>query len=258
MIFMLKNKFIFNNENSLTFLGKYIKLCKELNIPIEYLNISDYTIKNIFNVVNSLNTSSKYLSTKKILHFVSNFSSPSETFIYDLIQRLEDNSNYTNIVLCDKRLLKDERPFDKCLHIDWDETAKSVREVLYEYIFENINPDIIVSHFAINGWKLHQRIESLSITIPMINMTHGIDVFSISNNDAYRDYIINYASVNPMLKFTVVSNYLLKELADREVPIDKISLIPNVIHDRFFANRKTLNFRKKSDILKIINIGRPY
>lgn len=258
--FMLLNEINFNEKEIDETLPGYRKLCNKLNIDYSYFNIKHHAF-DVNSIISNINKISKDLAQnnnnpKILLHFVAVFSSPSETFIYDLIQRLEDTETYSNIILCDERILEDVRTYKQCIHISWEKLPASIREMLYEYVFEKIKPDTIITHFAINGWKLHQRLKSLQEYTPTIHMTHGIDVFSIDTIAEYRDFILDYATVDPGTAFTTVSHYLYHQLLNRGVTQNKINLVPNVVHERFFKHRKCSNFYNPKRTLKVLNVGR--
>ncbi|MFW5891412.1 MAG: glycosyltransferase, partial [bacterium] len=255
-----RKNYIFDDTKIKKYLPDYMKLAKYLDVPYSAFNfnIPDINIKNIFNKIENIkqSISNKDNNSYTVLHFVSKFSSPSETFIYDLINRLENKTEYNNIVLCDNRILLKERPFKNCIQIDWDNLPVELGYMLYEFLFNELKPDVIIAHFALNGWKLYKRIIPLGIKLPTIHMTHGIDVFSIDKNNEYRKFILDYASIDANTSFTTVSNYLLNELVERGIPEQKINLVPNVIHNRFFENRKTSDFYNGKRTLKLLNVGR--
>lgn len=191
-----------------------------------------------------------------ILHFAEKFSTPSETFIYDLLLRMQARAVSHNVMLCDERRLKEERPYEHCLEIPWPELPYQIKIWLYERLFEKINPDVLICHFAASGRWLYDRINVLNLRIPTIHMTHGIDVFAIDTNQAYKEFIKKHAVIDPQTEFTAVSNYLARELVARDVPSEKITVISNTVHPRFFENRKSSNFFDGSRELRILNIGR--
>ncbi len=254
-----REAFIFSLGKSNEYLSAYTELAIKLDIPFTVFKFyRNMNIGHVFDAIKKVryelrNTEAN--SQTRILHFVSLFSSPSETFIYDLILRMEQDQTKKNIVLCDKRVLADIRPYASCIEVDWEATPPIIREWLYWYIFNTIHPNVIIAHFALNGWKLYQRMASFDKKFPMINMMHGIDVFSMSEKDDYRQFILNKASIDPSIVFTSVSNYLLGEAVERGVPEEKISLIPNVVHDRFFKYRKNSNFYDGLRNLEVLNVG---
>lgn len=258
--FLLSNSFLFEGSNITEYLPYFRELCHRLEIDYSYLriNLPSLNMNKLFSSIDHLtqNVINDKHNEKVVLHYVSKFSSPSETFIYDLIQRMEECGGYINIVLCDERILEDIRPFDKCIQFDWDNALPVVRELMYEHLFSKLSPDIAVGHFAINGWKLYQRLDVINFQVPLLHMTHGIDVFTIGTNEKYRKYILNDANLDPNTKFTTVSKYLRKELTDRGVPAEKITLVHNVIHQRFYQHRKVSGYYDGKRTLQILSVGR--
>lgn len=49
----------------------------------------------------------------KILHYIEDFSLPSETFVYDAISALDKQKEIENVVVTNRRHLEKERPFKK-------------------------------------------------------------------------------------------------------------------------------------------------
>lgn len=191
-----------------------------------------------------------------LLHFAEKFSTPSETFIYDLLMRMQNAGWSHNVMLCDERLLETERPYEDCLELPWKKLPPALREILYLRLFERLGPDALICHFAASGRWLYSRLTPLGIHAPTIHMTHGIDVFAISTNSEYKHFIQHHAVLDPQTQFTAVSEYLATELIARGVPAEKITLCPNVVHPRFFENRKTIGFFDGERELRLLNIGR--
>ncbi|MFC2950932.1 glycosyltransferase [Marinicaulis aureus] len=193
---------------------------------------------------------------KVILHFAEKFSSPSETFIYDLLMRMQGAGWAHNVMLCDERRLEKERPYPDCLELPWPKLPPALREILYVRFFEKLGPDALICHFAASGRWLYARMTPLGLHAPTIHMTHGIDVFAISTNPEYKEFIQKHAVLDPQTEFTAVSEYLATELVARGVPPEKITLSPNVVHPRFFEHRKTEDFYDGERELRLLNVGR--
>ncbi len=193
---------------------------------------------------------------KVVLHFAEKFSSPSETFIYDLLMRMQGSGWAHNVMLCDERRLEAERPYLDCLELPWPKLPRALRELLYARFFEKLGADALICHFAASGRWLYSRLTPLGIHAPTIHMTHGIDVFAISTNPEYKQFIQNHAALDPQTEFTAVSDYLETELIARGVPAEKITLCPNVVHPRYFEHRKTDGFYDGERELRLLNIGR--
>ncbi|MDU8914003.1 glycosyltransferase [Aestuariicoccus sp. MJ-SS9] len=195
-------------------------------------------------------------AARTILHFVSVFSAPPETFIYDLVQRLEARSEYDNFVLFEHPQLRAERPYGKAIMIHWADFDHQVGERLYKYLVDRIRPDVVIGHFALNEWKWAQRIDALDLDIPTISMCHGIDVFSMRTSPDYKDYIVKDFAERRNTAFTAVSKYLVSELYAHGVPSEKINLVYNTINPRFFKFRKKSGFYDGTRTLQLLSVGR--
>ncbi|WP_040484519.1 glycosyltransferase [Lyngbya aestuarii] len=244
-------------EASTTFL-EFIKVSNQFNIPKNSIRISTNQgcFSKIIDSIDSTASQNKSSRTKVILHFVTVFSAPSETFIYDLLNRLENETSFDNYILYEHKILENERPYQKGLYIPWQDFREEVRNEIYKYIFTKINPDVVVAHFALNEWKLSKRLKPLDISVPTISMTHGIDVFSMRNNPKYKKYLLEDFCKRENTSFTAVSNYLISELESHGVPKNKITLIHNTVNSQFFSHRKKSNYFKKGRTLKLLAIGR--
>lgn len=229
-----------------------------LNIPLSTVRIrtkfgcfSNY-IKKIDDISKRIGVAS---AKKTILHYAYVFSTPSETFIYDLVRRLE-KQGYDCIFLCDEVNLEKERPLTNKIQIPWKYLRKEIREKLYQHLFESINPELLVSHFALNDWKLKQRINLLSIDVPTISMTHGIDVFIAKENHEYKNFLLEEYGAHKPNRLSTVSKFLKNTLIDIGVEESKIDLIPNSIGDVFYKNRKKILKSNTDKKVRLLSIGR--
>ncbi|XSG86625.1 MAG: glycosyltransferase [Methylohalobius sp. ZOD2] len=193
---------------------------------------------------------------KTILHFVTVFSAPSETFIYDLVKRLDTKTGYDNFVLFEYAKLREERPFKKALQVPWHDLQPEVAKQIYHYFLTKLKPDVIVAHFAINEHRLQQRIRPLGIRIPTVVMTHGIDVFNLKQPSEYTDYVLGDLAKRNDVAFTAVSDYLRSALVNAGMAENKITVIPNTVNERFYRHRKTKDFYDGSRPLRLLCIGR--
>jgi glycosyltransferase involved in cell wall biosynthesis len=256
--FKYRDNFKLEYKESNKLFPKFITVSDKLSIPKSSIRINTKygCFSKLIKSIDAIASKKKQTQGKVIIHYVFNFSTASETFIYDLICRLEENTVFDNYVLYDHRILEKERPYEKGLHVHWVAFRKEVVDELYKHIFAQINPDVVIAHFASNEWKLFQRIKPLGISVPTISMTHGIDVFSMRTNQEYKTYLVNDFSRRGNTSFTTVSNYLQNALESHGIPKDKITLAHNTIHERFFLNRKTSNSFKKDGTLNLLAIGR--
>lgn len=193
---------------------------------------------------------------RRILHYATVFSAPSETFIYDLVQRLETETDHDNIVLYQHGQLREERPYDKALHLSWEKYRGAVGRAIYEYLIETCGIDVMVAHFAINEHRLHDRIAETGIRLPTVVMTHGIDVFQLKKPSAYTDYVCRDLALRTDVCFTAVSNYLRDELTGAGVAPEKVFVLPNSVNPRFFEHRRSEGFFDRSRRLELLSIGR--
>ncbi len=198
----------------------------------------------------------KKKARRTILHFITVFSAPSETFVYDLLLRLEEKTEFDNFVLYEHELLPESRPFAKKYRVPWEGMEPEIRDTLYRYLIEGLSPDLIIGHFALNSWKIAERIRPLGLSVPILSMTHGIDVFSLAAEGAYRNFVLNDLARREDTRFTSVSEFLKDKLIGFGVPAEKVDLVSNTINSRFFKNRKTVGFRSDGDPVKIVAIGR--
>lgn len=241
----------------------FTQYCNLLDlIDGDYKSIKINTKHGLFeNVLSNLDKAialKKQNPKKTILHFLSVFSTPSETFIYDLLLNLENNTNFDNFVLFEYKKLEQERPYCKALYVPWADFKEEVARAIYKYLIMEIKPDLVIGHFALNEWKFSQRIKPLNIKIPTISMTHGIDVFILKDKDKeeYRKYILNDFIKRSNTAFTTVSNYLYNELISQNVPKEKITLIHNTVDKIFFETRRQSKFYTGNRTLQILCVGR--
>ena len=193
---------------------------------------------------------------RRILHFITVFSAPSETFVYDLLQRLEAEPDHDNFILFEHAQLRDERPYDKGLHLPWAEFHPALGAQIYKYIVRQLEPTAVIAHFALNEWKWAQRIEGLGLDIPTVSMCHGIDAFAMRDKPDYKAYLVDTFARRHNTAFTAVSDYLACELRAHGVPEDRIAQVHNTVNPRFFAHRKTSGFYDGQRRLELVAIGR--
>jgi len=193
---------------------------------------------------------------KTILHFITVFSAPPETFVYDLLTRLDADPDYDNFILYEHAQLRDERPFSKAVQVFWTDFREPIATQIYKYFVDRLKPDVVIAHFAINEHRFSSRISPLNLKIPTIIMTHGIDVFQLRRTTEYSKYVLNVLAQRDDVAFTAVSKYLRGELINAGVNPRKITYIPNTVNGRFFAHRKMTDFFDHLRPLKLLCVGR--
>lgn len=250
--------FCLNREEANSVFPEYVRLADLLGMDKRCLKIQTKQglFSDVLKRIDAVLKLRKVSSKKTVLHFVSVFSAPPETFIYDLLNRLEADTDYDNFVLFEHAKLREERPFDKAIQVFWNDFEESVAIQIYKYLVDQLKPNIVIAHFALNEWKWNSRIKSLNMSIPTITMCHGIDAFAMRNNLEYRNYLVDDFSQRSNTAFTAVSDYLRRELTSNGIPDCKIALLHNTVHPRFFEHRKTGGFYDGSRSLKLLCVGR--
>ena len=241
-----------------TLFPEYIALCNLLGVDRRSISIStkNGSFSELLAQIDAVLRHRKNGARRTVLHFVTVFSAPSETFIYDLLTRLDNLDETDNFVLYEHEKLADERPWDKKLRVPWNDYPEPIARELYRYFVEALKPDVVIAHFAINEHRFQQRIGPLGIRIPTLVMTHGIDVFHLKLGDEYARYVRDELCLRRDVLFTTVSNYLLGELTAAGIDKAKVLVVPNTVNPRFFAHRKTNDFYDRSRPLHLLSVGR--
>jgi glycosyltransferase involved in cell wall biosynthesis len=256
--FQSRDNFKLSHTESNNLFLTYLKAVEVLGVELGAIRINTKhgCLSEVLDNLNNIIKNRKLNGQKTILHFVSVFSAPSETFIYDLLNRLQSTTDHDNFVLYEHEKLPLERPFKNKLFVPWADFRPEVASQIYKFIFEKLSPDIVIAHFALNEWKLNKRISPLGIDIPTLTMTHGIDVFSMKSDVEYKEYILNDFSKRKNTHFTAVSDYLYNELASQGVPQEKITRVYNTANPEFFKHRKTKGFYDYNRELRLLSVGR--
>ncbi len=207
----------------------------------------------------------------KVLHYITIFSSPSETFVYDQIKNLEE-VGVDNYILTQKRELGQERPFkDNKLFIIKERKRFFWRRILYRIFYwkrynfkdpeifleviRRVNPDLIHAHFGTNGVFMKKLLEKNNLRIPLVISFHGTDATSTPILDpTYKKEIENLDSYKE-LTCTAQTEFLKGKMEKEGVPKEKISIINNAFNKEFIKNKKKILF-KPGDVFKVINIAR--
>lgn len=237
---------------------QYVALADALGVDRKHIRIETAAgcLSEILGRISTLSAKPQRPGAKRVLHYATVFSAPSETFIYDLVQRLENDTIHENFVLFHQPQLRKERPYAKEIHLPWPSFRPEIAHEIYRYIVETLKIDLLIAHFAINEHRLHQRIAATQIKLPTIVMTHGIDVFNLKDEGEYRSYVLDDLARRDDVAFTAVSEYLRGELVGAGVADSKITVVPNTVNDRFFQHRKTGDFYDGKRDLRLLCIGR--
>jgi glycosyltransferase involved in cell wall biosynthesis len=253
----MRPNFVITPDDPRRLLPELIRLCDLLDIDLRNLQVTTPTgpISEVFDRLDATIARRKSQAKTTILHVVTVFSAPSETFIYDLVTRLDACDDLDNFVLYETRELSQERPFDKTLGVVWKDNTAVISGLIYRHILQRLRPDLIIAHFAINEFRWAQRTLPLGLELPTICMCHGIDVFKLREGGNYTDHVRALGQRQDVV-FTAVSDYLRRELVANGVPADRVHLVHNTVNDRFAAHRRTTGHYRRDRTLQLLAMGR--
>lgn len=253
----MRPNFVVTPDDPRRLLPELIRLCDLLSIDLCNLQVVTPAgpVSAVLERLDAAIARRKPEAKKTILHVVTVFSAPSETFIYDLVTRLDACDDLDNFVLYETRELPQERPFDKTLGVVWKDNTAVISGLIYRHILQRLRPDLIIAHFAINEFRWAQRTLPLGIELPTICMCHGIDVFKLREGGTYTEHVRALGQRQNVV-FTAVSDYLRRELVANGVPADRIHLVHNTVNDRFVAHRRTAGHYRKDRTLQLLAMGR--
>jgi glycosyltransferase involved in cell wall biosynthesis len=202
----------------------------------------------------------------KILHYISDFSLPSETFIYDLIINLDDDEEISNYVLTHNHILKNERPY---VNVKVIKNTFSIKKIYYKLfepwvvpnkkeVFKYINklqPDIIHAHFGPNGIKIIKLLKEKKINIPVVLTFHGTDINSMPLLiKSYKDELLIINSYEN-IQIIAHTSFLKSQIVKQGIKAELIHIIHNGFNPKFSAIKKQKYF-KHGDTFKILNVSR--
>lgn len=263
--FLLKSKaFILKQEEvDSTFIGLF-ELCSRLGI--QHSRIQFTNSPNGFNA--SCSTIEAYREScscqpqkRRLLHYAEVFSRPSETFIYDIIKRNEILADAECLILCDQRLLTEERPHPYVVCLKWSAVHPVIREAIYGLLF-SMEWSCVICHFGINSVRLLLRLPRYQWgRHRYLHMMHGIDVFILRdpNNKAYRSTLVNHIAKLSNHSFTTPSKFLKARAGLEGLPMKKIAVVHNCANSRFYQHRKRggfLSSREGHQVVRLLAVGR--
>lgn len=203
----------------------------------------------------------------KVLHYISGFSLPSETFIYDLINNLEDAA-IDNYILTHARQLEKERPFAK-VHVISEKVSffKKIYFKLFKswsvrngkgvikYIRE-LNPDVIHAHFGPNGVKIAGLIFSTQLKKRIVISMHGTDTTQYPLMYVKYKHKLQALTKNDNVTFTFPSQFLHDQFEKNvNVKFNNNAYIVSNSFNENFKNSANPSF-KYGDKLKLVSTGR--
>ena len=236
-------------------------VCDRLGLELKCVNVmsNDLALSALLDQIDRL----RCLSSQSgcTLHCVEEFGRPSETFISDLFDRLNASDDVTHLILCD-RINPDFTTSDNRIFVfNFPSFAPIFAAKVYQYLLHSLKPSHFVFHFMTNGWRFLFRMGSKWHSHPALHMAHGVDVFELAQDDERARFLKSVVRFQPNTCITVVSNYLRDALLAQGFPEEQLMLVPNCVHERFFAHRLTgsakMTARKQSGFdLRLVNIAR--
>ncbi len=213
--------------------------------------------------------------TKKILHWTRNFSSPSETFIYNLIYKLQEIDKYENYVFAHRRLLKKERKIKnyigtpiiiRVIDLIIKKSLSLLKIACFISSFEELyiksivfkrKYDLIHCHFGWAAYSYYKYVTEKRKNWPVLISMHGTDVMKNNNHENYEG-VLKDLSHNYYSHFTVPSQFLKNELIKKGISENKITVLYNTINEELFLSHRKQNSNdiKINKPIKIINNSR--
>lgn len=188
----------------------------------------------------------------KVLHYMAAFSSPSQTFLYDLICALRDRG-LESAVATRRRALEKERPFEPVFivksrnpikrwlgqmrdpeHLELRNPA-GIRKLVQRW-----QPNLLHAHTGMSGIRLSRAMDDQHINLPLIVSFHGSDVNANPTRiKGYRKQLeILLQRTNTL--FITPSEFLRRRLIDRHGAVaQRCIVIPNAVHQSFVSEKKS-------------------
>ena len=211
----------------------------------------------------------------KVLHCIGIFSQLSETFIYELIQGL-DEIGITNYVVTERRINQEDRPYKNIFEIPQKNKApffirkynrhiKKDRSLNFKYkikyrewneLLLKLSPDLIHCHFGYAGHLIFNILEKFGLNIPLLVSFHGADTLLDPKRNRYYKEALLSLSQNYRCLFTCPSHFLCKKaLESLEISKEQLHCVPNGFATKFYSVYRDTNRSLKKNY-SIINIAR--
>ena len=174
----------------------------------------------------------------RILHVSRVFSAPSETFTYDLIRGLEQETDADNYVAYFERNLPRERPFAKLIKLHGTKRADLIAATALvshhvDAVVGRIAPDLIHCHFGWVGLPLSKLLEKRGHSIPVVITIHGSDINQWPREYAWYRDALSSSNAYPHLSFLTHSDTYRSRICDLGVASERVFVIPNSIAPSF-------------------------
>lgn len=208
----------------------------------------------------------------RVLHVAESFSQTSETFVYDLVTKLEEKG-LENHVLTTERVNADDRPFPRVTVVPFPKETDpkrllyyagekmgllgkgdSFRQVLrgkFDSAVQDIRPDVVHAQFGPMGVVIEPV--ATRHNLPLIVSFHGFDVFVLAQKPRWKRM---YARLfQKGARFHAVSNYMVERLVQLGASPEDVKLIHNGIGlDSFLGGR--LPSREEEGVVQCVHVGR--
>ena len=253
-----RENFVLSAEELDGLLPVYIEICDRLGVSLDNIN-APYLGRNLGEVLHSVDELRSEISAsgKTVhLHFASVYSRPSETFIYDFIQNTKAAFDITPVVICQHRLMMEDRPEEFVLQLPLEKYLPVVRSAVLSRFLSSLNVGCAVFHFSINASKFIKMLDEAELSLPCLVMNHGLDVHKMFQDPEFRSYIVDDLSHRTNVWFTAPTDYLASELVRAGVNAEKVSILHNTVRPRFFSHRKSNEYYSGEGPLKILSVGR--
>jgi glycosyltransferase involved in cell wall biosynthesis len=178
----------------------------------------------------------------RVAHFRQEFSTSSETFIYDYVSEMQRQGVDTHVVTL-RRVNEESRPFPnvtvverpsrwhprrlwhralvpfgerKPLHAEWPQIRDRLEEALRE-----IQPDVIHAHFGPAGVIMGPVANRLGV--PLVATFYGYDISSLSRESYWREkYDTLWSTVQAV---TVLSEEMKEKAVQQGCPTEKLDVV---------------------------------
>lgn len=177
------------------------------------------------------------------------FSSPSQTFLYDLICALRDRG-LESAVATRRRTLEKERPFEPVFIVKSRNPVKrwlgQLRDPAHlalrnpaaiRKVVQSWHPNLLHAHTGMSGIRLSRAMDDQHIILPLVVSFHGSDVNA--NPTRIKGY---QEQLELLLKrdktiFITPSDFLRRRLIERHGAVpERCLVIPNAVNDRFVSS----------------------
>ena len=204
-----------------------------------------------------------------VVHYLHTFSQLSETFVYDLIVRLQARSLESHEVLCHCRTNEASRPcrgvttlaasrnlLSRALRRTFGSRWGMPRARDVGRFLDTHQPQVVHAHFGSSGVRLVRFLEEHKRQVPVLIHCHGTDVISLPHTDAeYRATFVQAAD-RPHTAFAANTQFLREKIVDLGVAESNIHVIPYGLNEQFSKLPRRPSQSQSQGPLRVIAVGR--